>query len=73
MITNFSAENYRSIDERVELSFEASTAIKDMDNRGFTTIAGSRVLNATAFYGANSSGKSNVFNASVVFLVETEC
>lgn len=63
MITNFSAENYRSIDERVELSFEASTAIKDMDNRGFTTIAGSRVLNATAFYGANSSGKSNVFKA----------
>ena len=63
MITNFTAENYRSIDEKVELSLEASTAIKDMDNRGYSTVAGLRVLSATAFYGANSSGKSNLFKA----------
>lgn len=63
MITSFAAENYRSIDEEIKLSFEADTGIKDMDNRGFTIAANSRVLNAKAFYGANSSGKSNVFKA----------
>lgn len=63
MITSFTVENYRSIDEEINLSFEAETSIKDMDNRGYTIIANSRVLNAKAFYGANSSGKSNVFRA----------
>lgn len=63
MITNFTAENFRSIDEEIRLSFEADTGIKDMNNRGYTTVASSCVLNAKAFYGANSSGKSNVFKA----------
>ena len=51
MITNFTAENYRSIDEEIKLSFEADSGIKDMDNRGYTTVANTRVLNAKAFYG----------------------
>ena len=63
MITGFTVENYRSIDEEVALSLEADTGIKDMDNRGYSTVGGLRVLNAKAFYGANSSGKSNVFKA----------
>jgi hypothetical protein len=63
MITSFTAENFRSIDEEIILSFEADTGIKDMDNRGFTSVANTRVLNAKAFYGANSSGKSNIFKA----------
>ncbi len=63
MITSFIAENYRSIDEEIKLSFEADTGIKDMGNRGYTTVVNSRVLNAKAFFGANSSGKSNVFKA----------
>ena len=63
MITNFIVENYRSIDGEIRLSFMADTGIKDMDNRGYTTVANTRVLNAKAFYGANSCGKSNVFKA----------
>ena len=63
MITGFTVENYRSIDEEVALSLEADTGIKDMENRGYSTVGGQRVLNAKAFYGANSSGKSNVFKA----------
>ena len=63
MIASFSVENFRSIDDRITLSFEASAAIKDMDNEGFTMMAGGRILNAKAFFGANSSGKSNVFRA----------
>lgn len=63
MVTSFSVENYRSIDERINLSLEASMGIKDMDNRGYSTVANARVLNAMAFYGANSSGKTNIFKA----------
>ena len=63
MIVRFIAENFRSIDNPIELSFEAETGIKDMDNDGFTLTAGKRVLNTSAFFGANASGKSNVFKA----------
>lgn len=63
MIISFSVENYRSIDERVALSLEASTALKDIGNQGFSSVANLRVLNAAAFYGANSSGKSNFFKS----------
>ena len=63
MITRFMAENFRSIDDKIELSFEADTGIKDRENEGFSLMGGKRVLNAAAFFGANSSGKSNVFNA----------
>ena len=63
MITRFMAENFRSIDNKIELSFEADTGIKDRGNEGVSLIGGKRVLNAAAFFGANSSGKSNVFNA----------
>lgn len=34
-----------------------------MENKGYTNTANIRVLNTKAFYGANSSGKSNVFKA----------
>lgn len=63
MVTSFLAENFRSIDGSVKLSLEASTSIKDTENEGFTTLGGLRVLNAIAFFGANSSGKSNLFKA----------
>ena len=63
MITSFTVENFRSIDERIELSMEASAAIKDMEGRGYTSMGSHRVLNAMAFFGANSSGKTNVFKA----------
>lgn len=63
MITNFCAENYRSISERVELSFAASMGIKDTEDEGYTVMNGQNILNAMAIFGANSSGKSNVFKA----------
>jgi len=63
MIVRFTVENFRSIDDPIELSFEAETGIKDMGNDGFTLSAGKRILNTTAFFGANASGKSNVFKA----------
>ncbi|MBR4996616.1 MAG: ATP-binding protein [Bacteroidaceae bacterium] len=34
-----------------------------MNDKGYSTVANTRVLNTKAFYGANSSGKSNVFKA----------
>lgn len=63
MILRFMAENFRSIDGKVEISFEADTGIKDRGSEGFSYVGGKRVLNAASFFGANSSGKSNVFSA----------
>ena len=63
MIERFTVENYRSIDDEITLSFDASTGIKDMNGRGYSVVANTHVLNAIAFFGANSSGKSNIFKA----------
>ncbi len=63
MILEFSAKNYRSIKDEITLKFEASTSIKDPIEHGFTMLGNTKVLNSMAFYGANSSGKTNVFMA----------
>ena len=63
MIISFAAENFRSIDGEIRLSLKADTGIKDLNNNGYTIVANTCVLNTKAFYGANSSGKSNVFKA----------
>ncbi len=63
MLTSFTVENFRSIKDRVSISFNASMAIKDLDNNGYTGAGGDYLLNTIAFYGANSCGKSNLFKA----------
>ena len=63
MIVGFTVENFRSIKGEVKLNFEASTSIKDTANSGFPILGNMRLLNSMAFFGANSSGKSNVFKA----------
>ena len=63
MITRFLAENFRSVDDKVELSFEADMGIKDLGSEGYSAAGGKNMLNAMGFFGANSSGKSNVFLA----------
>lgn len=63
MIKKFSIDNFRSINNRVYISFEASSAIKDLNNQGFSEIINNKLLNVFAMYGANSSGKSNILMA----------
>ncbi len=69
VIVNFSVENYRSIKNRVTLSFEASN-FKDLEDY-FVIHAGKdlRLLKLGLIYGANASGKTTLLK-SITFLRE---
>ncbi len=63
MIINFSIENFRSIKDRVTLSFEAT---KSTDLENYYVIQpkkGLRLLKLGIIYGANASGKTTVLQA----------
>lgn len=64
MIISFEVENFRSINERQEVSFVASN-LKDCEEAVIETDAfhEGRLLPALLFYGANAAGKSNIVRA----------
>jgi hypothetical protein len=60
MLQQFSISNFRSFGKEMTLNLTASKGIKDKPGSNITAINKSTsVLNSIAFYGANSSGKSN--------------
>ncbi len=61
MLIQFSVKNFRSIKDRVVLSLEASRK-KDNENN-YTEIEKENLLKSVAIFGANASGKSNIFLA----------
>jgi len=62
-IVNFSATNYRSIKDKVTLSFEAENS-KDLEDYYITEpIPGLRLLKLGLIYGANGSGKTTLLKA----------
>lgn len=63
MLISFYVDNYRSIGEEKHLDLRASNAIKDLADRGYSAIQDRKYLNSIAFYGANSSGKTNFLKA----------
>ena len=59
MIINFSVQNFKSIQDKVTLSFEA-TNDKDLEDYYIITPkAGLRLLKLGIIFGANASGKTN--------------
>ena len=66
MLLQFSVENYLSFREPAVLSLVPSTDKEHSDN--ITNKADLRALNTIAIYGANASGKSNLFKAVTVSL-----
>ena len=61
MLLQFSVSNYRSFKETAVLSMEAS---KDHTHENHVSIFGKdRVLQNACIFGANASGKSNLFRA----------
>lgn len=64
MIINFSIQNFRSIKEKVVLSFE-STHSDDLDDYYLirTHIKGLKLLKLGLIYGANASGKTTIIQA----------
>ena len=63
MLNRFTVDNYRSIGEEKSLDLNASNAIKDLANKGYSIVLDKKFLNSIAFYGANSSGKTNFLKA----------
>lgn len=61
MLIQFSVENYLSIRDKVFLSLEPSVDKEHPEN--IITQGDNRAVSAIAIYGANASGKSNLFKA----------
>ena len=65
MLLDYYVENFRSIAQEQHVSLEANNAIRDLSDengeRGVTRISPyAKYLNVMAFYGYNSSGKTNL-------------
>lgn len=64
MLIQFSVENYKSIKNKVTLSFEASTDKVHAENFIYINAPKKeKILKSINIYGANASGKSNIFMA----------
>jgi len=61
MLLQFSVKNFRSIKDRVVLSLEASGKKEHSNN--YAEIEKESLLKSAAIFGANASGKSNIFLA----------
>lgn len=61
MLLQFSVENFRSIKDKIVLSLEASTDKEHPEN--LATIGKQKFLKVATIFGANASGKSNIFKA----------
>jgi AAA15 family ATPase/GTPase len=60
MIINFSIENFGSIKDKQELSFEADKSTQLEDYYIIPAIGGLRLLKLGLIYGANASGKTTI-------------
>ena len=65
MLIYFSANNFRSIDEPIELNMKAAPRLRRHKNHARTPTKDKKkkVLKGALLYGANASGKSNVIKA----------
>lgn len=63
MLANFSVQNFRSIKNKVTLSFEATKTDELEDYYILTPKEGVRLLKLGLIYGANASGKTNLLRS----------
>lgn len=61
MLIQFSVENYKSIKDKVVVSMEASADKEHQEN--IISTKKERILKSISLFGANASGKSNLFHA----------
>jgi AAA15 family ATPase/GTPase len=62
MIVNFSVQNFKSIKDKIELSFIA-TGNQDLEEYYIRKIGNQKILKLGLIYGANASGKTNILKA----------
>ena len=67
MLIQFSVENYKSIKDRVVVSMEASADKEHQEN--VISLEKDKILKSIAVFGANASGKSNLFSALTAALL----
>ena len=67
MLVQFTVENYLSIRDKVFLSLEPSKDSEHPEN--LITKEDYKAVNSAAIYGANASGKSNLFKAITIALI----
>jgi AAA15 family ATPase/GTPase len=63
MIVRFSVENFRSFKERQTLFLNAVSTCKEWKDENTAVENGNRLLRSAVVYGANASGKTNLFLA----------
>ncbi|HHF3022478.1 AAA family ATPase [Vibrio diabolicus] len=65
MLVYFSVENYKSIDEKLELNLKTAPRLRRLPHHAVapTTDSSLKVLRSAVMYGANASGKSNIIKA----------
>jgi len=63
MIVNFSIENFGSVKDKQELSFEADKSTQLEDYYIIHAVGGLRLLKLGLIYGANASGKTTILKA----------
>ena len=63
MLLKFTVDNDRSFGREMTLDLAASNGIRDNIEGAFTDAGNNKILNVVAFYGANSSGKTNFLRA----------
>lgn len=68
MLVEFTVENYRSFKERHTFSLLASKDKNLLEENTFSVNEKTRLLKTVLIYGANASGKSNLFKALRFFL-----
>ena len=67
MLIQFTVGNYRSIREEVTLNMTAVKHIKEFVDENVFTAGRYSLLKSAVLYGANASGKSNIFDALAFF------
>lgn len=63
MLLRFTVGNFRSFSQEMTLDLIASNGLRDNIDGAFTNVEKYKILNSIAFYGANSSGKTNFLRA----------
>lgn len=67
MLLQFSVENFKSFKDKAVLSLEASSDTELHDH--VVNVGKERLLKSVALFGANSAGKSNIFQALTAAIV----
>ncbi|MBN2745907.1 MAG: ATP-binding protein [Bacteroidales bacterium] len=68
MLISFTVSNYRSIKDKLTLSFLSVKSYKELEDSIIEVVNKANILKSLVIYGANASGKSNLLKALTGFI-----